>query len=48
MKRWPWGLLAGVSATLTGCEQPSAARLPVPEIDTVAPAAVETATFALG
>jgi hypothetical protein len=46
MKLWPWGLLSGASALLTGCEQ--SVRAPLPPIDAAVPAIVETATFALG
>lgn len=46
MKLWPWGLLTGASALLTGCEQ--GVRSSPPSIDAAVPAVVETATFALG
>lgn len=53
MRNWPWGLLSGMSALITGCAQPYTplaplAPRPIPAIDAEAPTTFETATFALG
>jgi hypothetical protein len=48
MNRWPWGLLAGASAWLVGCDRAPIARMPIPPIDAATPTVIETATFALG